>query len=233
MNKQKTDKTSFRTVLKYTGYSAIGVSLLLNIILSFDIWNRSVVKSVPDGDTLQMTDGRRVRLRSIDAPEKDRCMATEAQKFLESHALNRHLRLKESMTDSYGRVLAIAIVEDLPAWIGYMTKSFDPLLNRVMVQSGLARHFSSGSNYDTLLGSTSNKAKNSSLGIYSDTCRSATAKNNCVIKGNLRSGEKTYYLPTCRDYDQVIVDESYGDSWFCSETEAIQQGFSQSARCAK
>jgi Staphylococcal nuclease homologue len=158
-------------------------------------------------------------------------MASEAQKTLESVALHRHLRLKETMTDSYGRVLAIAIIEDFPAWIGYMTKSFDPLLNRMMVKQGLARHFSSGSNYDNLLNSGSNIAKKSKLGIFSDTCRSVIPKNNCTIKGNLRSNIKTYYLPSCEAYDQVIVDEAYGDKWFCTESDAIQAEYIKSGRC--
>ncbi len=207
------------------------LSLLLNSMLALNLWNRSVVVAVPDGDTLQLRDGRRVRLRSIDAPEKDRCMAIEAQNTMEAIALHRHLRLKETMIDSYGRVLAIAVVEDIPGWIGYMTGSFDPLLNRVMVRQGLARYFSSGSNYDNLLSNESNSAKNLKIGIFSDTCRSVTPRNNCTIKGNLRSNVKTYYLPTCAAYDQVIVDESYGDDWFCTEQEATEKGFIKSAHC--
>lgn len=209
------------------------LSLLINIILITNIYNHSIVVAVPDGDTLQLRDGRRVRLRSIDAPEKDRCMATEAQQLLERIALQRHIRLKEQMTDSYGRILAIAIVEDLPAWIGYMTKSFDPLLNRVMVSRGLARHFNSGSNYDTLLSNESKTAKKSGIGIYSGTCRSSAPHASCTIKGNLRSGVKTYYLPSCDAYDQVIVDEAYGDVWFCSEQEASKEGFIGAKGCRK
>jgi len=206
-------------------------SVCLNVLLIANEYQHSIVTRVVDGDTLQLRDGRRVRLRSIDAPEKDRCMASEAQKTLEATALHRHLRLKETMTDSYGRVLAIAIIEDFPAWIGYMSKSFDPLLNRVMVTKGLARHFSSGSNYDNLLSSESNSAKNLKIGIFSDTCRSVSPKNNCTIKGNLRSNKKTYYLPTCDAYDQVIVDEAYGDRWFCTQEDAIAQEFRRATDC--
>lgn len=207
------------------------ISVLLNILLCVNVWNRSIVIAVPDGDTLQLRDGRRVRLRSIDAPEKGRCIAPEAQKLLEKATLHRHIRLKEQLTDSYGRILAIVIVEDLRSWVGYWQRTTDPLINRVMVRRGLARHFSSGSNYDNLLSKQSNIAKTSQLGIYSDTCRSLKPTDNCTIKGNLRSGKKTYYLPICNAYDQVIVDEAYGDQWFCTEEEAQAQEFEKSTKC--
>jgi hypothetical protein len=158
-------------------------------------------------------------------------MAREAQLQLEQATLHRHIRLKEQLTDSYGRILAVVIVEDPRSLIHYWMGTADPLLNRVMVSQGLARYFSSGSNYDNLLSSQSNIAKTSQLGVYSDTCRTLKSKNNCTIKGNLRSGKKTYYLPSCAAYDQVIVDEAYGDSWFCSEEDAIAQEFDRATAC--
>lgn len=195
-----------------------GFSIILNIVIGANVWNRSIVVAVPDGDTLQLADGRRVRLRSIDAPEKDRCMAHEARTLLESTVLHTHIRLKDTLTDSYGRILAVAFMGNKN-------------LNAMMLEKGLARHFSSGTNYDNLLGSVSNNAKNLKLGVFSEVCKSSTPKNNCVIKGNLRSGIQTYYLPSCDAYDQVIVDESYGDQWFCSEQEATGAGFLKAIQC--
>lgn len=208
-------------------------SLLFNLILFVKDYRRSIVTHVVDGDTLQLADNRRVRLRSIDAPEKDRCMAIEARQFLEQQVLNRHIRLKDQIIDEYGRIVAIAIVEDFRGWIGYMTKQFDPLLNRVMITHGYARYFASGTQYDNVLKNASDKAKEAKIGIYSEVCRSVTPKNDCAIKGNIRSAVKTYYLPSCRDYDQVIVDKSFGDTWFCSVSEAVNEGFTPSPRCAK
>ena len=208
-------------------------SLLFNLVLLVKDYRRSIVTHVVDGDTLQLADNRRVRLRSIDAPEKERCMATEARQFLEQYVLNRHIRLKDQIIDEYGRIVAIAIVEDFRGWIGYITKQFDPLLNRVMLTHGFARYFASGSTYDTALKTAVSGAKSDAKGIYSQTCRHLIPQGPCTIKGNLRSGEKTYYLPSCRDYDQVIVDKSYGDMWFCSVTDAQNEGFFPSSRCEK
>lgn len=205
--------------MKYILYALICFSVLLNFLLIRQQWNNSIVIAVPDGDTLQLADGRRVRLRSIDAPEQGRCEASEAAQFLTSTAIHNRIHFTDRLTDSYGRILAVAFIGNKN-------------LNELMLEKGLARHFFSGTNYDNLLSNASNKAKESGLGIFSGACRSATPKNNCVIKGNLRSGEKTYYLPSCRDYNQVVVDEAYGDVWLCSESDAIKNGYSRAARCS-
>jgi len=50
---------------------------------------------------------------------------------------------------------------------------------------------------------------------------------NCVIKGNIgyNTGEKIYHLPGCECYDATIIDERYGEKWFCTEKEAISAGW--------
>lgn len=51
------------------------------------------------------------------------------------------------------------------------------------------------------------------------------------IKGNISSsGEKIYHLPDGAYYDQVKIDESKGEAWFCSEGEAVHEGFRRSSR---
>ena len=202
----------------FCGIAIAFCSLLLNLYFVYSNYSRFVVREVIDGDTLQLNDGRRVRLRSIDAPEESRCMASEARKTLTDVVLNRHISLKDTMTDSYGRILAVV----------YLRKTN---VNELMLNFGHARYFSSGTSYDPLLKAAADLAKSKKLGIYSVLCRSSTPKNTCDIKGNIRGGEKTYYLPGCRDYDQVVVDEAYGDVWFCSESEAKMKEFAISKRC--
>lgn len=53
----------------------------------------------------------------------------------------------------------------------------------------------------------------------------------CNIKGNVRSGEKIYHLPSCRDYANVIIDTAFGDIWFCSQNDAIDAGFRKAGNC--
>lgn len=47
-----------------------------------------------------------------------------------------------------------------------------------------------------------------------------------VIKGNIsRSGEKIYHMPGGANYNQVKIDESAGEMFFCSEEEAVAAGW--------
>lgn len=70
----------------------------------------STVASVTDGDTLRLTNGQRVRLLQIDAPERGECFATEARNALlrlvpvgSSIALESDSALDQ--VDRYGRLL--------------------------------------------------------------------------------------------------------------------------------
>jgi len=56
---------------------------------------------------------------------------------------------------------------------------------------------------------------------------------NCAIKGNVsfHTGEKIYHLPECDSYDDTIIDEKYGEKWFCTEADAIKSGFRRAQNC--
>ncbi len=246
------------------------LSFLTNGIYLYQSFERMRVVSVPDGDSLQLKDGRRVRLLGIDAPERGRCMADQARAKLLDLALGKRVRLKDVVTDDYGRTLATVIVEDFPTWLRYLRWKFlgtrpgleatlspgapgtkaadsgtrpgleaggypdpDPILQRGLLVDGLARNRSSVSNpYHQVLVDAQEVAKASKLGIWSDACRGAMpVSEDCTIKGNTRAGEKYYYLPTCPQYDQVLVDRAYGDAWFCSESEAKKAGFIKAQSC--
>lgn len=67
------------------------------------------VDRVVDGDTLIVTtesDQLRVRIRGIDAPEKDQPYGTEARKALNAMVIGRSVMLMTDGKDKYGRVLA-------------------------------------------------------------------------------------------------------------------------------
>jgi endonuclease YncB( thermonuclease family) len=200
------------------------VLLILSLSVNFIQWknaeSRNTVIAVPDGDSLDLSDGRRIRLLGIDAPERGRCMAREARDTLVLLAMGKQVRPKNIVTDDFGRQLAIVIVDGVP-------------LQRALLAAGLARNRSSFSNpYNQVLKDAQEIAKAAKLGIWSDTCRSQTPANeDCTIKGNTRAGEKHFYLPTCKQYDQVIIDLSFGDRWFCTESEAQSAGFSKAFAC--
>ncbi|MDP1722584.1 MAG: thermonuclease family protein [Candidatus Gottesmanbacteria bacterium] len=227
------------------------LSLTTNAIYFSQSLERMRVVSVPDGDSLQLKDGRRVRLLGLDAPERGRCMASEARDKLVQLALGKRVRLKNMVMEDYGRTLANVVVEDVPTWFGYLATRFhwsdwvigrigrininDPLLQRALLAAGLARNRSSSGNpYHQVLKDAQKIAKAGKLGIWSDACRGQMpVSEDCTIKGNTRAGEKYYYVPTCGQYSQVLVDRAYGDAWFCSEEEAKKAGFVQSPVCGK
>ncbi|GAB6059962.1 thermonuclease family protein [Desulfonatronum parangueonense] len=92
------------------------------------------VKWVPDGDTIHLEDGRRVRLLGIDAPEfgrdnaPDQYYARESRDYLRRLVGSRPVRLEtdDQGPDRYGRVLAYVFLPD-----GRMA-------NQVLVEEGLA-----------------------------------------------------------------------------------------------
>ena len=170
-------------------------------------------------------------------------MADEARESLKTLVLGKHVRLKNVVTDGYGRQLANVIREDVPTWISYLKWQFtgkstpfpdpDPMVNRYMVSHGFAKFSGGDTPYKDTLQSARDYAKQNKLGIYSDQCRGALGQFGCDIKGNIRQGKKVYYTSVCKTYNQVIVDTSFGDQWFCSEKEANAAGFSFSSSCMR
>lgn len=196
----------------------LSFSFLMNIVLLVYEYRKQIVVSVPDGDSLELQDGRRIRLHSVDAPERGRCGADEADRFLKQAALGKRVRLTEITHDDYGRILANV----------YVGSSF---INQDVIKFGYGKYRSTSNPQNNLLIKASDQAITHKLGIYSLQCRSTVPPSECGIKGNIRAGEKTYHLPKCPQYSQVIVDTSFGDVWFCSEEEARSAGFEKAKGC--
>jgi len=53
-----------------------------------------------------------------------------------------------------------------------------------------------------------------------------------VIKGNISqpSGEKIYHVPGGQFYDATVINPSAGERWFCTEQEAVNNGWRKSLR---
>lgn len=194
------------------------ISLLVNVFFLYKDAKNSIVTRVPDGDSLDLSDGRRIRLLSLDAPEKGRCASEEARSFLTERVLGKRVRLAESITDDYGRQLANVYVGSL-------------LVNEQVAKAGLAKFvYTKSTEYERVKGAAL-VAREQQLGIYSPLCRAKDPTTDCLIKGNLRHGTKLYQVPGCKQYDQIIIDQSFGDRWFCSEEEAVAAGFIRATGC--
>lgn len=60
-----------------------------------------------------------------------------------------------------------------------------------------------------------------------------TASSNsgdCKIKGNVTT-EKIYHMPGCGSYEKTTINESQGERWFCSESEAVAAGWRKAKNC--
>ncbi len=114
---------------------AIIVALLITGIIAgnylffyeFDIKRESVVVArVIDGDTIELDDGRKIRMLNVDTPESGEFMSDEAVGFLKNFE-NKTIELEVSGTDRYGRILG---------------RMFSPsYVNLELVELGLARAF--------------------------------------------------------------------------------------------
>jgi len=200
------------------------ISLLGNVYFIFSRFkakNRTysaVVSQVKDGDTLVTGDGETLRLINIDAPEyPDGCLATQAKTRLEELVNGKKIKLEAIEDDNFGRILA---------WVW----QDEVLINKILVQEGLAQVTKHEYQYTAELIKVESEAKKLAKGIWSDQCQ---PDSNCVIKANYRpaDGTKVYHLPDCYNYDKIVIDQSNGDGWFCTEAEAQQAGFRKSQDC--
>ena len=67
---------------------------------------------------------------------------------------------------------------------------------------------------------------------HSLSLKTSATKPECVIKGNIsvNSGTRIYHLPGMEYYELTIINPSRGERWFCTESEAIANGWRKSLR---
>ena len=179
------------------------------------------VVEVFDGDTFLLSNNRKIRLAGVEAPELGLCGSTESAKLLTSLIKDKSVNIVPITTDVYGRNVASVYVGNT-------------YINKEMIASGWA-----GFNYVKLddreeISRVNKEAVNAGKGIYSSKCTQATNPINskCVIKGNINSdGERTYLFPGCASYQMSKVQLHLGESWFCTEKEAIAAGFTKNSVC--
>lgn len=181
------------------------------------------VIDVIDGDTFVTEDKLRIRLFGVDAPELGDCMSQEAKDRLGELVVDKTVSLTEPIPDKFGRLMALVYVNDL-------------LVNEDIVKNGYGLYQREGGTETETLKAANTYARENKLGIFSQECYQQDVNPDnpdCIIKGNVasRTGEKIYYLPNCSNYGQVIVEKNKGESWFCTEQEAQDAGYTKSVNC--
>jgi hypothetical protein len=69
-------------------------------------------------------------------------------------------------------------------------------------------------------------------GGHSPSLITSITQPGCVIKGNvsIATGNKLYHLPGMEDYASTKIDPAHGEMWFCTESEAITNGWRRAPR---
>lgn len=203
----------------------LAVSILVNIFfIGKNISDRTVI-NVLDGDTFILNNGERIRLLGIDAPELGRCGADQAKEALTKLVLNKPIILSEDKRDTYGRRMGLVYVGS-------------QLVNETMLASGMARPDYDKNSKSERLKAAYHKAVDAKRGIHGTECKKTSPvapSPNCTIKGNIDKGtwEHLYHLPTCRHYNQIVLDLDLGEQFFCTESEAKDAGFTLAPDCLR
>lgn len=197
-----------------------------------------VVKRVIDGDTVEFSNGERVRYLGMDTPElgqgknPDECFAMDAKKINEDLVLGKTVQLEfeKDKYDTYGRTLAWVLLPPIPQPDGLasLTRRVFPrreLINLKLVEAGAGKFYWTPNpvTYKDGLIKAEEEARLAKRGLWG-VC--GKINNQCLVKGNLDRNDKRYYhLPGFKYYNQTQVNLDHGDKWFCSEEEAIKAGF--------
>lgn len=216
-------------------------SLLLLLVLHTGCTVRITgTPTILDGDTIDVR-GRRLRLHGFDAPEtRQRCLDADGQPWACGEAATSALSAwvgehpvvcRPLETDRYGRTIASCRVDgrDLGAF---------------MVREGWAVAYRT---YSLRYVRHERSARRAGRGIWAgelvmpwDWRRGARvepfepppdAPAGCFIKGNInRRGDRIYHVPGGRWYEQVRIDPSQGERWFCDEHEARAAGWRRASQ---
>ena len=194
---------------------------------------------VTDGDSFEIG-ATSIRLFGVDAPEgrqpctrdgREWACGEEAARRLRSLTGSGHVVCTRRDVDDYGRVVAQCSQGGVD-------------LAAEMARSGLAVAYR---RYSNAYIEEENEARAARRGLWAGeftppeqwrrsdgTTRSeATASQpaqsspaGCDIKGNINGeGEKIFHTRASPSYTDTRIDESAGERWFCSETEARRAGW--------
>lgn len=188
---------------------------------------QSVCTRVVDGDTIHLSNGRKIRMVGVNTPEKgvDGCQASK--KFVEKLCLNKQVGINiddKKYYDKYGRTLAVVIVDGKN-------------LNEMLLKEGLAEvmyippsEFSPQNWADPSIVAHHTTEK---TGTGSDV-KSVSSHNKNVVStgtssgyvGNLNSGK--FHKSSC---DQVDKMSEKNKVFFSNRGDAISQGYIACKRC--
>lgn len=180
-------------------------------------WART--KWVDDGDTIVLTDGKRVRYIGINAPEiahgdqKEEPFGSEATAFNKKMVLVKKIRLEfdRERNDQYGRLLAYVFLED------------GTFLNASMLQTGFAYYLYREPNlkYDQMLMQSQREAMTAQEGIWRNW-----KEEKRIYLANRKS--RRFHLATCPLAKQINWQNRI---YFATKWDAFWNGYAPAKKC--
>lgn len=193
---------------------------------------------ITDGDSFEIGDTS-IRLFGVDAPEGRQPCTRDGREWACGEEAARRLRgltgsgnvvcLRRD-TDDYGRVVAqcsrgsVDLAAEMArsgfavAYRRYTTAYVDEENEARAARRGLwAGEFTPPDQWRRTDGGTRSQAT---------TAPPQGNRTGCDIKGNINGdGEKIYHTRASASYADTRINESDGERWFCSETEARRAGW--------
>lgn len=177
-----------------------------------------LVSEVIDGDTIRLSDGRRIRYINVDTPEEGQCFAQEAKEMNEKLVLGKKVRLERDVNemDRFGRYLAYV----------YVQEGEEVFVNDYLLAEGAGEFF-----LDTVNLKHQKELVQAAEKAHEEEKSRWQVCGPCLIKGNVsRLDKRWYHLPSFRHYPATIMNLEHGDRWFCSEEEAQEAGFERARK---
>ena len=112
-----------------------------------------ICQRVIDGDTIELADGRKVRIAEIDCPESNQPWGLQANQFLTSKIAGKPILLQGDRADRYGRIIAHVSIDGED-------------VGEALVEAGLAWQYTQYSRSERLAG-LQGQARKQEIGIWS------------------------------------------------------------------
>jgi micrococcal nuclease len=193
------------------------VFVLVSVLLIFYFYpssNQFVIKAVIDGDTIELSNGERVRYIGIDTPEKDQVFYREAtaenQELLKKGKLK--LEYDKDRKDNWGRTLAYV-------WIDTV------MVNAELIKMGLASVYMISPNfkYKDELTACQKQARINKLGIW----RIPVSLEKYYVASKRSSG-LVFHRPGCQWAGKISRDNLIR---FETKDQALDLGYSPCRTC--
>jgi micrococcal nuclease len=209
--------------------------------------------SVVDGDTIdvKLPDGQVKRLRyiGVSAPEDHAnvCFGHAATTYNLTLVQGKQVWLERdvSETDKYGRLLRYVylldgrIVNEELVRAGYAQVTTYPpdvrYAQRFLAIQREARSRIAGlwgvCDSTAVITATPSPTTKGVIGVATCPKGCVVPPQGCTIKGNIsKSGEKIYHVPGQTYYEQTKISPEYGERWFCTDAEALANGWRKALR---